>query len=169
MIFKMITAVLLLLACQYSTVVNASSIDEELQALKREVVALNRDLFVLEEELLFPASTQLAVFLSTNVGHLFQLDSVELILDDETLTHYLYTPHQQQALERGGVQRLYTGNIRAGSHHLLAVFRGKGPEGRDYRRAAELQFDKGDDKRVLELRVTGAESTLQPQFSIDVW
>jgi hypothetical protein len=46
------------------------------------VVDLNRDLFVLEEELLFPANTQVAVFVSMDVGDFFALDSVSLKIDN---------------------------------------------------------------------------------------
>ena len=40
------------------------SVDQDVQSLKKQLIDLNRDLFKLEEELLYPASTQVAVFLS---------------------------------------------------------------------------------------------------------
>ena len=49
------------------------SLDQEVQALKKEVLDLNRELFVLEEDLLFPANTQVAVFVSMDVGEFFAL------------------------------------------------------------------------------------------------
>src|ERR1700745_3428641 len=66
--------------------------DEQVQGLKKDVVDLNRDLFILEEELLFPANTQVAVFLSVDVGNFFALDSVQLKLDQKEVINYLYTP-----------------------------------------------------------------------------
>ena len=83
--------------------------DEELRALKQELVALNRDLFMLEEELLFPASTQVAVYLSMDVGKYFALDAVELSIGKERVAKYLYTEREVDALHRGGVHRLYLG------------------------------------------------------------
>ncbi|HMB74654.1 MAG TPA: AraC family transcriptional regulator, partial [Gammaproteobacteria bacterium] len=112
------------------------TLDEEVQDLKKLAVDLNRDLFLLEEELLFPANTQVAVFVSMDVGEFFGLDSVELTLDGEDVTNYLYTDREVTALHRGGVQRLYLGNLRAGEHELVAVFTGEGPHTRDYRRGA---------------------------------
>ena len=109
---------------------------------------LNRDLLVLEEELLFPASTQVALFVSMDVGKLFELDSVQIKLDDKVVANYLYTPREVEALHRGGVQRLYLGNLRAGEHALVAFFTGKGPHERDYKRGATLKFDKGTDAEV---------------------
>src|SRR6185295_20173290 len=93
---------------------DAKALDGKIQSLKQDVMELNRDLLVLEEELLFPASTQVAVFVSMDVGALFQLDSVQVKLDDQVVAHYLYTERELKALYRGGVQRLYLGNLRSG-------------------------------------------------------
>jgi hypothetical protein len=102
-------------------------LDEEIQALKKDVVDLNKDLFVLEEELLFPANTQIAVFLSMDVGEFFGLDNVTLKIDQKEVANYLYTPREADALLKGGVHRLYLGNLKVGQHELVAFFSGKGP------------------------------------------
>jgi hypothetical protein len=145
------------------------SLDAKTQSLKREVMDLNRDLFVLEEELLFPASTQLAVFVSMDVGKLFQLDSVQVKLDNEVVANYLYTPRESEALIRGGVQRLHLGNLRAGKHELVAFFTGKGPHERDYRRGASLVFEKQTGPKYIELQIKDKEKKLQPEFFIKEW
>lgn len=145
------------------------SLDGRIQDLKQETLDLNRDLFVLEEELLFPASTQMAVFLSVDVGTFFQLDSVELKLDDKVVTHYLYTERENAALERGGVQRLYLGNLRTGKHELVAFFTGKGTHNRDYRRGTTLTFEKTTDPKFVELQIRDLEKKLQPEFQVKVW
>ena len=90
-------------------------LDQDIQGLKKDVVDLNRDLFVLEEELLFPANTQVAVFISMDVGDFFALDSVTLKIDQKEVANYLYTPREVEALNKGGVQRLYVGNLKAGA------------------------------------------------------
>ena len=97
-----------------------SALDGEVQSLRRDVVDLNRDLFMLEEDLLFPASTQVAVFVSMDVGTFFALDSVQLKVDDKEVANYLYTEREQDALKRGGVQRLWLGNLKAGDHEVTA-------------------------------------------------
>src|SRR5256884_7853580 len=109
-------------------------LDQEIQDLKKDVVDLNKDLFILEEELLFPANTQVAVFLSVDVGQFFALDSVQLKLDRKEVINYLYTPRELDALLKGGVQRLYLGNLKVGPHELVAFFSGKGPNERAYKR-----------------------------------
>jgi hypothetical protein len=146
-----------------------ASLDGRIQDLKGEVIRLNRDLLVLEEELLFPANTQLAVFVSMDVGKLFALDSVQVKLDDKVVANYLYTPLEVEALHRGGVQRLYLGNLRAGEHALVAFFTGKGPHDRDYKRGATLKIDKGTDAKYIELRIMDSMGKLQPEFDVKVW
>lgn len=145
------------------------SLDEDVQDLKKRAVDLNRDLFLLEEQLLFPANTQVAVFVSMDVGKYFALDSVQLKLDDKNVTNYLYTKREVDALLKGGVQKLYLGNLKAGKHELVAVFTGKGPENRDYKRGASLVFDKGIGPKYIELAITDKQKKLQPEFVVKEW
>jgi hypothetical protein len=145
------------------------ALDEEIQAIKKEVVDLNRDLFVLEEELLFPANTQVAVFLSMDVGDFFALDTVELRVDNKQVAKYLYTAREAEALLKGGVQRLYLGNLRVGNHELVALFTGKGPNGQDYSRGAQLKFEKSVGAKYLELKIADRQRKRQPEFEIKDW
>ncbi|MBP6675440.1 MAG: hypothetical protein KA185_09205 [Vitreoscilla sp.] len=146
-----------------------TALDTRAQALKDQVIRLNRDLLVLEEELLFPASTQVALFVSMDVGKLFSLDSVQVKLDDKVVANYLYTPLEVTALHRGGVQRLFMGNLRAGEHEITAFFTGQGPHARDYKRATTLKFEKGSEPQYIELRIKDAMGKLQPEFDVKVW
>jgi len=106
------------------------SLDADIEALKKEVLSLNRDLFILEEDLLFPSNTQFSVFLSMDSGALFNLDSVQLKIDDKNIANHLYTERELEALKRGGVQRLYIGNLNSkrgttiiiATHDLTSVF-----------------------------------------------
>jgi len=144
-------------------------LDQEIQDLKKDVVDLNKDLFILEEELLFPANTQVAVFLSVDVGQFFGLDSVQLKIDRKEVINYLYTPREVEALLKGGVQRLYLGNLKVGGHELVAFFNGKGPNERAYKRGASLRFEKGVGAKYLELKIDDRQRKLQPEFEIKDW
>ena len=146
-----------------------ASLDTRVQELKAEVIRLNRDLLVLEEELLFPAGTQVALFVSMDVGKLFELESVQVKLDDKLVGSHLYTPAEVQALHRGGVQRIYVGNLRAGTHAIDAFFTGRGPHERDYKRGTTLKFDKGVEPRFIELRIRDSQAKQQPEFEVKVW
>ena len=144
-------------------------LDQDIQGLKKDVVDLNKDLFILEEELLFPANTQVAVFLSLDVGDFFALDSVQLKIDRKEVINYLYTPRERDALLKGGVQRLYLGNLKVGSHELVAFFNGTGPNARAYKRGAPLRFEKGVGAKYLELKINDRQRKLEPEFEIKDW
>jgi hypothetical protein len=152
-----------------ATPADTRGLDEEVQGLKKDVVDLNRELFVLEEELLFPANTQVAVFISMDVGDFFALDSVTLKIDQKEVINYLYTPREVEALLKGGVHRLYLGNLKVGKHELVAFFSGKGPNDRDYKRGATLKFEKGIGAKYLELKINDRQRKQQPEFEIKDW
>src|SRR5690606_28109690 len=131
----LMTALLLILAMPLTLAMPARAdtaiapqraLNEQAQDIKKQALELNRDLFNLEEELLFPANTQVAVFVSLDTGEFFKLDAVQIKLDDKVVANYLYTENQIDALHRGGIQRLYVGNVRAGRHELGAVVTGRG-------------------------------------------
>jgi hypothetical protein len=145
------------------------TLDQEVQGMKKEVIDLNKDLFVLQEELLFPANTQVAVYVSMDVGAFFALDSVTLKIDNKEVKNYLYTAREADALLKGGVQEIYLGNLKAGKHELVAFFTGKGPVQRDYKRGATISFDKGVGAKYLELKITDRVTKHQPEFKIKDW
>lgn len=144
-------------------------LDEQTQRLKKDVLELNKDLFLLEEELLFPSSTQVSVFISIDVGKLFDLDSIQLKIDDQVVSSYLYTRREIDALHRGGVHRIYSGNIKNGEHELVALIVGRGPKGRDYRRGASLMFNKNLGPRFIELKIIDSKQAQRPDFSFKEW
>jgi hypothetical protein len=145
------------------------SLDQDVQTLKKEVLDLNRDLFLLEEELLFPANSQVAFFVSMDVGEYFELDSVNIKIDGKEVANYLYTARETDALIRGGVHRVHMANLKTGDHELIAIFTGKGPHVRDYRRGATLSFEKGIGAKYLELEITDRVKKQQPEFVIKEW
>lgn len=149
--------------------VERSALDAEVQSLRRDVVDLNRDLFMLEEDLLFPASTQIAMFVSMDVGTFFALDSVQVKVDDKEVANYLYTERELEALKRGGVHRIWLGNLKAGEHEVVAYFTGQGTHERDYKRGTTLKVEKGVGAKYVELKISDRLRKLQPEFVVRVW
>jgi hypothetical protein len=147
----------------------SASVDADVQSLKNAVLDLNRELFMLEEELLYPANTQVAVFVSMDVGEFFALDSIQLKLDGKSVGNYLYTDREVASLHRGGVQRMFVGNLKTGLHELVAIFTGVGPHGRDYRRGATLEFEKSISAKFVELQISDRASKQQPEFIVREW
>lgn len=142
---------------------------DKLEALKQDVLKLNRDLLILEEDLLFPAQSQVAFYVSLDVGEYFKLDAVKLHIDNKLAASHLYTDHQRSALMRGGIQPLYKGNLKSGSYTITAYFTGIGPQGREYKRAATMELEKTDEPAVVELRISDAAGKQQPEFELVQW
>ena len=141
------------------------ALGSDLERVKKDLLKLKRDLVILEEDLLFPASSQVAVFLSMDIGELFQLDAVSVKLNGKEVAHHLYTDRQVDALYRGGVQKLFVGNVKQGQNRLTAFFTGRGPSGRDYRRAATVEFQKTFEPAFVELAISDSGAKYQPEFS----
>jgi len=148
--------------------VQQPAVTPEVENLKVSVLNLNRDLLILEEELLYPPSNQVAVYLSMDLGQFFNLDAVKLEIDNKLVASELYTDKQISALFRGGVQRLYIGNLKTGEHEISAFFTGRGPE-QDYKRGAKLIVNKAQTPLVLELKIIDSSAELQPTFQIKEW
>ena len=146
-----------------------NELSRDIQSLKQSVVVLNKDLRVLEEDLLFPANTRFHVFLSLNVGEFFRLEGVELRLDNETIASYLYSEEERSALAKGGMHRLHLGNVSAGEHTLSAFFIGQGPNGREYKRGSSLRFTKAQGPKYVELSIADSEARQQPEFTVREW
>ncbi len=148
---------------------SVKTLSKEIQGLKKSVVDLNKDLQLMEEELLFPSSTQLSLFVSLDIGQYFTLESVKVKLDGKKVVTHLYSERQRQALARGGVQRLYLTNLNLGKHTIVAFFTGIGPNGRPYKRATELEFQKKQGSQYLELAIIDDSAKQEAKFTIKQW
>lgn len=148
--------------------VQQPAVAPQVENLKVSVLNLNRDLLILEEELLYPPSNQVAIYLSMDLGQFFNLDAVKLEIDNKLVASELYTDKQINALFRGGVQRLYIGNLKTGEHEISAFFTGRGPQ-QDYKRGAKLVVSKTQTPLVLELKILDSSAQLQPTFEIKEW
>ena len=104
-----------------------------------------------------------------DIGKLFDLDSVEINIDGKNISNHLYTLREIKALKRGGVQRIYIGNIASGKHELVAFFTGKGPKKRDYRRGTTIEIEKTSAPLFVELKIIDNLSKHQPEFKTKVW
>lgn len=147
----------------------AASLDEDMASYRKDVLEINKRLLLMEEELLFPADTQLAVFVSLDVGKFFTPDSITLKLDGETIDSYLYTEREIRALRNGAIQKLHTTNIKNGPHTLTALITGIGPEQREYRRGVTLEFEKGSGRQFVHLMMEDDQAAQQPVFRFRSW
>jgi len=147
---------------------DGTSLSERIEALKQSTLELNRDLTLLEQELFYPSS-QSSFFLSVDVGTPIRLVDVNLTLDGEHLGYHFYSDDEFDALTKGGIHRLYTGNLRSGRHVMDVTITGYDPRGRDYQRTASYSFTKGPGRKMIELRVLDNLDTMQHRFEFREW
>jgi hypothetical protein len=136
-------------------------LDEQVQEIKSDVLGIAAELNQLEEKLLYPSNTQVAVFLSLAGGEIFRLDSVEIRLGGKAVAHHLYTFKELEALQKGGVQRIYTGNIRTGEHDLQVSVMGKSAGGDDFRKTENFKVDKGAGPKIVEISLASQNIILK--------
>jgi len=148
---------------------SVNALSKDIQDLKQSVIHLNKNLRVLEEDLLFPANTQVTVFLSMDVGKFFTLDSVKLEVDGKVVASHTYTDKELVALAKGGIHRLHMENLSVGEHRLSAFFTGVGPNGREYKRGTTMKITKEKGPKYVELKITDSTLKLQPEFTVAQW
>jgi len=126
-------------------------LDEQVQEIKSDVLDIASELNLLEEKLLYPSHTEVAVFVSMHNAENLRLDSLDLRLDGKEVAHHLYTFKELEALQKGGVQRLYTGNVVTGAHPLQVTLRGKTSGGGSIDQTVDFTFQKSVGPGLVEI------------------
>ena len=136
-------------------------LDEQVQDIKKDVLELTSELSRLEEKLLFPSNTQVSLFVAVNGDEGFVLDSMQIKMNNKVVAQHLYTFKEVEALRAGGVQRIYTGNIKTGDHQLVASFIGRTKSGNEYQRSENFKVTKAVGPKFVEIQITGSSASDQ--------
>ncbi len=136
-------------------------LDEQVQEVKSDVLSIGAELNQLEEKLLYPSGTQVAIFVALAKGDEMRLDAVRLEIDGQLVAHYIYSAKELEALRKGGVQRIYVGNVASGEHKLNVLVDGKLKAGTDFSRTEHFTFHKEVKPKLVELTV-GSDSGKTP-------
>ena len=131
------------------------SLDEQVQEIKTDVLSIASELSALEERLLFPSNTQVSVFISLSTEPSFRLDAVRIHINGGLAAHHIYSFKELDALESGGVQRIYTGNLGSGEHQLAISVIGKLSNGKEYAQSEQFTFQKSIEPRLLGIALAG--------------
>ena len=131
------------------------SLDEQVQEIKSDVLGIASELDNLEERLLYPSGTQVAVFVEMAEKDTFRLDAIQVRINGELAAHHIYSFKELEALEKGGVQRVYTGNVPTGQHELSVLVLGKLKNGKDYEQSGSFPFSKGVEPKTLGITLAG--------------
>lgn len=151
-----------------TAIANQPGLSGQIQALKQGVLDLNRDLSMLERELLYPSSES-AVFVSVDVGTPIRLVDVNMALNGKNIGYHFYTEQEFTALTSGGLHRIFHGNLASGRHTLDVTITGYDPQGKDYQKTTSHTFTKGPGRKMLELRVVDDLTTMQHRFEFHEW
>src|SRR5512138_187412 len=133
-------------------------LDEQVQEIKTDVLSIAAQLSQPEEKLLYPSDTQIAVFVSLAKGEKYRLDSVDIQLDGKPVAHHLYTFKELEALQKGGVQRIYVGNVRTGEHPLHVTVMGKSEGGSDFQKGESFKITKNIGPKLVGVVLAGTGS-----------
>jgi hypothetical protein len=125
------------------------SLDGQVQEIKSDVLSIASELGNLEERLLYPSNTQVALFVAMDHGDDFRLDAVKVEIDGQLATHHIYSYKELEALQKGGVQRIYTGNFPTGEHKLNVTVMGKLKSGKDLSESDSFVFAKGVEPKAI--------------------
>jgi hypothetical protein len=142
-------------ASEVATSNAVKSLDGQVQEIKADVLSIASDLDNLEERLLYPTHTQVAVFVELEGNDAFRLDAVHLTIDGELATHHIYSFKELDALRKGGVQRLFTGNVPTGDHELSIRMVGKLKNGKDFEESNSFRFSKGVEPKAIGITLAG--------------
>jgi hypothetical protein len=134
-------------------------LDEQVQEVKSDVLSISQELSRLEEKLLYPSGTQVAIFVALAKGDQMRLDSVRLQIDGQLVTHHIYSAKELEALRKGGVQRIYLGNVATGDHQLEVLVDAKLEDGKDFSRTEHLTFRKEVKPKLVGLTLAGSGNT----------
>jgi hypothetical protein len=134
-------------------------LDEQVQEIKSDVLSIDAELRRLEEKLLYPSNTHVALFIALAKGDSMRLDAVQIQLDGKLAAHYIYNFKELEALQKGGVQRVYTGNIPTGAHRLEVSVIGKVEGGKDYAHTESFSIDKGIEPKLVGITLAGPGSS----------
>ena len=137
-------------------------LDEEVQEIKSDVLRIAEELRRLEEKLLYPSGTQVAIFIALARGDQMRLDAVRLQIDGKLVAHYIYSSKELEALRKGGVQRIYVGNVATGDHQLEVLVDGKQQGGADFSRTERFAFRKEVKPKLVGLTLAGPDSGTAP-------
>jgi hypothetical protein len=137
-------------------------LDEQVQEIKSDVLSISEELSRLEEKLLYPSGTQVAIFVALTKGDQMRLDAVRLQIDGQLVAHHIYSAKELEALRKGGVQRLYVGNVATGDHRLEVLVDAKLEGGADFTRTEHFTFRKDVSPKLLGLTLAGPRSGNTP-------
>ena len=144
-------------------------LDTEVEQILNDVAALGAEMAILEESRELSSQNQLLVLVSMDHSAFFRLEAIQLNIDDRTVSYHQYEGAEQDALMKGGSQRLFWDDIPPGRHQLSVSLFGRVPNDPDFQREVTQMIVTGVGRRVVELRVATGANQAFPDFFVKEW
>lgn len=126
-------------------------LDDQVQDVKTDALEIATELAILENRLLYPSETRLTIFLAMARNEGVQLRTTEVRVDGDLVAQHVYGAGEVEALQKGGMQNLYTGNVTLGSHELSVRLIGQFPNGASFDESGTYEFTKTVDAKTLDV------------------
>jgi hypothetical protein len=144
------------------------SLDEQVQEIKSDVLSIAAELGNLEEKLLYPSDSQLAVFVSVEKGEPVEVDSARITVDGQLVAQHVYSWKELEALAQGGVQRIHTGNVTSGKHQLEVAISGRRGGDKPFEVVERYDFSKDVGPQKIGIRLAHG-ATGGATVQIEAW
>lgn len=156
-------------AAEAESALTADNIEKKVNQLHSDSTDLERDIGLLEKDLLFPPLTRVEVFLSIDPELDFSLKNVALSLDGDEKSFHIYTSADTTALQMGGLQQFWEGNVALGQHEVTVEFLGVNVKGKQVKKTVTKKFEKTRKGLAFELQVNKGDNAVTPTFAIKAW
>ena len=144
-------------------------LDNEIQAIKEEILKINQDILLLEELSLYPHGQQLVVLVSVAHDSPVNPESISLQLDGQSVCRHDYTGSEGAALQKGGVHRLYTGRLSDGKHRLDVSVIGKQVRGQVFKQQRSITITKEPGRKYMEIHLGPVGDSYESGLTVREW
>jgi len=162
---KFLMCLVVIIFC-FSANANTQSIAEKIQVLKQQAVLLHKDLAQLEQDLIYPSTTQISIYVAKNIEKGLALGSLELSIDDVVVARSVYSKDQNKALNLGGMQRLYMGNLSVGEHRFQVIVKAIDANDNVITLTGEAGYYKSSEPLSISLNLLGAKGVNPPALTL---
>ncbi len=145
------------------------SINASVNAENTESSSTKNEITELQEILLNPDASQLAVLLSVNSPTTLTLNSVSIFLDKKEIKTYLYSERESQALLKNAMQKIYVGKLSEGEHTIKAQLSAIDENKLSHTISSSSKFTKTTVTTYVELDISKTEQQELPILNIKIW
>jgi hypothetical protein len=151
----------------------AIQLDQQIQALKDEIIEFTREAQSVEDDVLFPPQTRLDVYLGVKVSGLLMKD-VSVTLDDRPTETRNYQDKDARAmLSDLNLDRLLRANVAVGAHRVRVAFTAQMVDAKadapPITDSYEAIFDKTVTPAELEFVISRPTRFAKPRLSMKQW